>query len=254
MSEFHLLFLSSFPPDTPLFPSWEYPGKQGLGCNIVSSKDVPNFLLFLQELRKNAVGSKLILTAATSISPYASDVSGFAKVLDFIAIMNYDIWGSWSPKVGPNAPLADSCAGSGNQAGSGTGAVQAWSNAGMPASQIVLGVPSYGHSFTVRPNKAFVQGSTTQLAQYPEFDAGSPPNGDAWDDGAGVDVCGNQTGPGGNWNFWGLVDGGFLTAKGEPAQGINYRFDECSKTVSYSIVVRGRKETDLVAAVRVQRH
>lgn len=81
---------------------WEYPGSQGIGCNVVTPQDTTNFLEFLQELRQDPVGKNLILTAATSIFPWKDasgaqlkDVSGFAKTLDWIAIMNYDVWGSW---------------------------------------------------------------------------------------------------------------------------------------------------------------
>ena len=52
------------------------------------------------------MGKKLILTAATSIFPWKgandtalTDVSGFAQTLDYIAIMNYDVWGSWYDRV-----------------------------------------------------------------------------------------------------------------------------------------------------------
>ena len=84
-------------------PSWEYPGSQGIGCNVVAPNDTANFLSFLQELRQSDVGKKLFLTAATPISPWkdasgnsTADVSPFAKVLDYIAIMNYDINGGAS--------------------------------------------------------------------------------------------------------------------------------------------------------------
>src|SRR6266850_274670 len=86
--------------------------------------------------------------------------------------MNYDIWGSWSPTVGPNAPLDDSCAPS--QQGSAKSAVKAWTD---------------------------------------------------------VDVCGNPNVVGGVFNFWGLVEGGFLTENGIAASGIDYKFDNCSQTV-----------------------
>jgi chitinase len=36
---------------------------------------------------------------------------------------------------------------------------------------------------------------------------------------------------GGIFNFWGLIEAGFLNADGIPASGIDYRFDECSQTV-----------------------
>jgi len=48
--------------------------------------------------------------------------------------MNYDVWGSFSASVGPNAPLDDSCAPT--KGGSATSAVKAWKAAGFPASQV----------------------------------------------------------------------------------------------------------------------
>ncbi|KAG9316849.1 glycoside hydrolase superfamily [Chiua virens] len=196
---------------------WEYPNHQGVGCNIISAKDTENFLSFLQELRAHHVGAKLTLSAATSIVPFSdafgkpsTDVSGFAKVLDYIAIMNYDIWGSWFPNVGPNAPLKDACAASADQQGSAVSAVKAWTAAGMPVDKIVLGVASYGHSFRVAPSDAFVKDSQTKLVPYPKFNASRQPLGDAWDSVSEIDPCGVNEGPEGIYNLWGLVVGGFL--------------------------------------------
>jgi chitinase len=124
----------------------------------------------------------------------SSDVSAFAKVLDWIEVMNYDIWGSWSTAVGPNAPLADACAPSADQQGSANSAVAAWTGAGFPANQIVLGVASYGHSFKVSSGSAVKNGA---LVAYPPFDASSQPDGDSWDDAAGPDVCGVEQPVGG---------------------------------------------------------
>ena len=82
------------------FHSWEYPGNQGIGCNVISPNDTANFLEFLKELRQDPTGQKLVLTAAAPISPWrgadgnpSADVSEFAKLLDYVAIMNYDISG-----------------------------------------------------------------------------------------------------------------------------------------------------------------
>ncbi|KAH7889046.1 glycoside hydrolase family 18 protein [Phlebopus sp. FC_14] len=219
---------------------WEYPDDQGIGCNTISANDTANFLAFLQELRTDPTGANLTLSAAVGVTPFrdasgtpSSNVSGFADVLDYIAIMNYDVWGSWSPAVGPNAPLDDSCAPPGYQQGSAVSAVDAWTAAGIPAHQIVLGVASYGHSFSVSPADAFVAGGSgpgVELASYPPFNATNQPLGDAWDDTGSVDACGVYEGPGGDWDFWGLVGGGFLTAQGNPADGIYYRYDNCSQT------------------------
>jgi chitinase len=71
--------------------SWEYPGKQGIGCNAVSPQDSANFLSFLQELRAQPAGKHIILSAAVYITPFAgadgspmTDVSAFSAVLDYI--------------------------------------------------------------------------------------------------------------------------------------------------------------------------
>ncbi|KAG6854346.1 hypothetical protein C0991_007851 [Blastosporella zonata] len=216
---------------------WEYPNNQGIGCNAISSSDTANFLSFLQELRKDPVGKSLILTAATAIAPFmnaegspSSNVAGFAKVLNFIAVMNYDIWGPWSPTVGPNAPLYDSCAAAANQVGSAASAVAKWTKAGIPNGQLLLGVPAYGHSFRVHKVQAYKSGSSTVLASYPLFDASSHPAGDSWDDLPGVDVCGNQQNQGGVINFWGLIANGYLNNDGSVKAGISSAYDTCSQT------------------------
>ncbi|KAI0305232.1 chitinase [Multifurca ochricompacta] len=213
---------------------WEHPNKQGIGCNFISADDSTNFLTFLQTLRNQKGAKNLILSAAVAITPFVgpdgsplSDVSGFAKVLNYIDVMNYDVWGSWEPSVGPNAPLDDSCAPS--PQGSAKSAVKAWTNAGFPANQIILGVPAYGSSYRVDPKDAY--DTSGKLKPYVPFDRSKQPAGDKWDSTAGgVDVCGNPNVVGGVFNFWGLIDGGFLTEKGTPAKGIDYTFDQCSQT------------------------
>jgi chitinase len=71
--------------------SWETPGAQGIGCNLVSVDDTANFLAFLQILRDQDGACDLIVSAAVSIAPFLgsdgnpiTDVSEFAKVLDYI--------------------------------------------------------------------------------------------------------------------------------------------------------------------------
>src|SRR6266851_689184 len=144
--------------------------------------------------------------------------------------MNYDVWGSWSPSVGPNAPLDDSCAPS--PQGSAKSAVKAWTGAGFPIHKIILGVPAYGHSYHVDPSNAL--DASGKLKPYVPFDKSQQPAGDKWDSTAsGVDSCGNPNVVGGLFNFWGLIDGGFLAQNGTVAKGIDYTFDQCSQTVSY---------------------
>jgi len=213
--------------------SWEYPNLQGIGCNTISNRDTPNFLSFLRELRAHPIGKGLILTAAVPITPWPdpngnpSDISPFAKLLNHVAIMNYDIWGSWSSAVGPDAPLNDTCAPSRYQQGSAVSAIKAWTAAGLPTNQLVLGVPAYGHSFLVNQPVALTEQG--DIAAYPQFEP-EQPRGDSSDEAPGVDACGAQSGYSNIFNFWGLVEGKFLNERGEPLQGIHYRYDECSQT------------------------
>jgi chitinase len=78
---------------------WEYPNAAGAGGNAISPDDSANFLLYLAELRQ-ALPSVAIITLATQVWPFAGidqkpleDVSAFAAIIDWIIIMNYDIWG-----------------------------------------------------------------------------------------------------------------------------------------------------------------
>jgi chitinase len=245
--------------------SWEYPARQGIGCSTINSNDTANFLLFLQELRLSEIGKKLTISSTGSIVPFTGpsgepvkNVAAFAEVLDYLEIMNYDVWGSWSSAVGPNAPLDDSCAPPAYQVGSAVSAVKAWTNAGMPKQKIVLGVPAYGHSFYVTNKDAFVNGSKTKLAPYPAFNATLQPKGDVWQDEAGYDVCGVWQKQGGNFALWGLVDGGFITSNGKPAKGIKSRFDNCSQTVCFLFLIIYFLSTELIVisslVIPLQRH
>ncbi|KAJ3992507.1 glycoside hydrolase superfamily [Lentinula boryana] len=217
---------------------WEYPNHQGIGCNVVNADDTDNFLAFLQELRADPVGANLTLSAATALTPFfdsngtaLTNVSAFADIFDFITVMNYDVWGSWSTGVGPNAPLNDSCAAKANQQGSAVSAVTAWYTAGMPVEKIVLGVPSYGHSFSVNQTSAFVSTSTLELAAYPAFNTTDFPLGDSWDTAATEpDACGLLENNGGVYDFWSLIENGYLDAEGNFTSAFPHRFDECSQT------------------------
>lgn len=146
--------------------------------------------------------------------------------------MNYDVYGTFSSVTGPNSPLNDTCAPSADQQGSAVSAISAWTDAGFPADKIVLGVAAYGHSFTVTPSVA-VTGTTLNI--YTSFDKTNIPIGDSWDPPSTTpDVCGNPPVGNGNtgiYNFWALIEDGFLNSDGTVASGMNGLFDECSQTV-----------------------
>ncbi|KAK8853278.1 hypothetical protein IAR55_003982 [Kwoniella newhampshirensis] len=164
---------------------WEYPGTGGADGNAVSGNDSANFLRFLTELRA-ALPEGALISTATQVWPFAdsngrpmTDVSGFAKVIDWILIMNYDVWGS-SSTPGANAPLSDGCGNSTQPLANAYAAVASWTAAGMPANQITLGVPAYGYlqksaatqlkdrrrSFPMPPHKAAANLTALPRANY----------------------------------------------------------------------------------------
>ncbi|KAI3574061.1 glycoside hydrolase superfamily [Fusarium oxysporum f. sp. albedinis] len=225
---------------------WEYPNRQGLGCNDINQDDTANFLQFLKELRSHPEGKNLYLTAAGSLLPWnndkgvsSTDLDGFAEVLDYLMVMNYDLYGAWAPTAGPNAPLASKCD-SRNTAGSAEEAVSQWSASGIPKNQIVLGVPAYGHGFSVNRTSALgntncTQGTNAQfgprLALYPPQNSTDRFQGSSWDNDPAIDSCGNPNPPGGTYTFWSLItEAGFLDVYGNPAPGIMFAWDNCSKT------------------------
>ncbi|KAJ7717919.1 glycoside hydrolase family 18 protein, partial [Mycena maculata] len=213
---------------------WEYPGSQGVGCNVVNTQDSSNLLLLLQQLRKSS--PTLLLTAAVGSAPFLgadgnvmSDVSSFASVFDRIALMVYDTW-AVNGTVGPNAPLASACEPTQYQSlsGSAASAVAAWTQANFPANKILLGLAAYGHSYNITPQAAV--SSSGSLNSYPDI-GGSQPTGPSDTPGnLGTDQCGNPGTVSGVFTFADLVSAGFLDSDGSAGSGIHYTIEECSKT------------------------
>lgn len=147
-----------------------------------------------------------------------------------VVMMDYDIWGSWSSSVGPNAPLNDTCAAPANQQGSAVFGINQWTTAGFPRSQIVLGVGAYGHSFSVAPVDAFVNGTNT-LELYAPFNSSAHPVGGPWDGPPAVDACGVLNPQGGVITFKDLISDGYLDRNGDAIDGVPFIYDDCSQTV-----------------------
>ncbi|TDZ34920.1 Chitinase A1 [Colletotrichum spinosum] len=215
---------------------WEYPNRQGLGCNAINKDDTANFLAFLKELREKQP-KPLYLTAAGSLFPWYDTagvssvngtLSGFADVLDYVMIMAYDIYGAWAATAGPNAPLAYTCDPRNNQGGAKEG-VDKWINAGLPANKLVLAVGAYGHGFSVNSSSAF--GGSSTLDAFPPQNSSNRFQGSSWDDDPPIDECGNAQPPSGTYTFWSLItEAGFLDETGKPREGIATGFDSCSAT------------------------
>lgn len=69
--------------------------------------------------------------------------------LDFLNLMTYDFNGwPWAKSTGNNAPLND---GSSNTI---VASIDFWRNQGFPVSKIILGIPTYGRSWTLSSDNA----------------------------------------------------------------------------------------------------
>ncbi|KAJ2555183.1 hypothetical protein EV175_002339 [Coemansia sp. RSA 1933] len=211
---------------------WEYPGRAGDGCNNPDlANDTPNYLIFLTNLRaaftsKFGEGKKII-SMAVRVQPFdvngspTNDVSGFAKVVDYINLMQYDINGAWNTETGPNAPLNFE-QGKGLQA-SFVSAIDAWTGAGWPANQINGGLPFYGRATTALedmtkdPTNQYQSQSTT-IPQGDEEDATWP------------DPCTGVSTFSGTWQWKHLRDQGVLTTPDTAASPWVRQWDSVSQT------------------------
>ncbi|XP_044759513.1 probable chitinase 10 [Coccinella septempunctata] len=131
---------------------WEYP-KGG--------EDKKNYVLLLKELREafdaeaqEIKKPRLLLSAAVPVGPdnikAGYDVPAVASYLDFINLMAYDFHGKWERETGHNAPLYSPSSDSQYQKQLNVEhAANLWVKLGAPKEKMVIGMPTYGRSFTL---------------------------------------------------------------------------------------------------------
>ncbi|GEM10441.1 glycoside hydrolase family 18 protein [Rhodotorula toruloides] len=197
--------------------SWvtKHVGKQGAGNNIVSPSDSANYLAFLAKLRQT-LGSTYVISAAVPVAGLTGpdgtilkDVSKFAFYVDYIELMAYDMYGTWSKTTGPNSPLYTCDANS----DSIDAAVKRWVAAGFPACKILLGVASYSHGWKTSKTKL----STTRY------------NNRATQAFQALATTGQPTDFG--WTVQQLISMGYLSADLTTGQGGYTRyFDSCTQS------------------------
>ncbi|KAJ2026198.1 hypothetical protein GGI06_000267 [Coemansia sp. S85] len=211
---------------------WEFPGHlRGNDCNKINAeKDTPNFLEFLTDLRKaldTTFTDKKLITMAVRVEPFdvngkpSTDVSDFAKVVDFANIMQYDINGAWGELTGPNAPFNFE-EGKGMQA-SFVSAIDAWTKAGWPAKQLTAGIGFYG-----RATIADVDMTDDPENQY-QKQTKEVPQGDK-EDLEWKDPCTGKMGHSGVWQWKHLRNEKVLTDPATAGTSWVRKWDDESKT------------------------
>lgn len=141
---------------------WEYPR---------GSDDRKAYADLLKELRVAFEGEaktsglpRLLLTAAVPASFEAIaagyDVPEISKYLDFINVMTYDFHGQWERQVGHNSPLYPLDSASGYQKKLTVDfSAREWVKQGAPKEKLLIGMPTYGRSFTIVNDTQFDIGS-----------------------------------------------------------------------------------------------
>ncbi|CAG2111636.1 unnamed protein product [Medioppia subpectinata] len=126
---------------------WEFPK---------GSEDKKNFELreaFEAEAKEKKM-PRLLLTAAVSAGvdtvKGGYDVPAVGAYVDFLNVMSYDFHGKWEPKTGHNAPLFSlSSETEWRKQLSVEFGVKLWEKMGAPKEKIVVGLATYGRSFTL---------------------------------------------------------------------------------------------------------
>ncbi|KAG8290859.1 Belongs to the glycosyl hydrolase 18 [Homalodisca vitripennis] len=128
---------------------WEYPS---------GNDDKKNLVFLMKDLRETfeaeRAHSRLLLTAAVAVGTEkveaGYDIPALSRFVDFFNLMTYDFHGFWDHQTGHNAPLyALSSDSEYFKTLTVLYAVTMWANKGAPTNKLVVGIPSYGRSYTL---------------------------------------------------------------------------------------------------------
>lgn len=134
---------------------WEFPS--GGGAGEKHQRERQHFVQLLHEIRRayqrgrHTYELSVAVAAPESIARLAYHVREIDAYVDYANVMTYDFhaWSRWTPFTGLNAPLVARREEVGSYLGTLNiaAAVRFWEEQGMRRDKIVVGLPTYGHSF-----------------------------------------------------------------------------------------------------------
>jgi chitinase len=133
---------------------WEYPGMRGED-NVFRAEDRQNFTMMFKAIRESLdslaaeTEKKYFVTAAVPCFPgflTVTEMGKAAEFMDFVNLMAYDFYVG-GPRVGHHSNLFPS---ENDSEDSGDKAFRLYTDAGVPAEKLVLGVPFYGRSWFMK--------------------------------------------------------------------------------------------------------
>ncbi|XP_005375308.2 PREDICTED: chitinase-3-like protein 1 [Chinchilla lanigera] len=137
--------------------AWLYPGR----------RDKQHFTTLIKEMKTEFTKEtqpgkeQLLLSAAVSAGKVTIDtgydVAQIAKHLDFISILTYDFHGTWRQTTGHHSPLfRGQLDGKTDRFSNVDYAVGYMLRLGAPASKLVMGIPTFGKSYTLASSETGV--------------------------------------------------------------------------------------------------
>jgi chitinase len=201
---------------------WEYPGGGGLDQSAMANpaSDGANFLVLLQTLReeldrqeaKDGRGYYLSIAGPGGDEKIANfDPAAVAGIVDWINVMTYDFQGGWDNYTGHQSPMVSTDTSAARKNWSVSGAIGLYLNGlngkrGVPASQLVVGIPFYGRGWDSVPpgprNDGLGQSGTGALSSLGETEF---PYDRLYADGYLSFANGRSVGINGYTRFWDAV-------------------------------------------------